>query len=86
MSLPKRINTKAEKKIPKTFEVVDRLDIMAKHGYFITLKDHKDHEEDYRTKIYRLRNPTNSQLGKIRKQILQKIKKTLRSELNMSQW
>ena len=59
---------------------------MAKHEYFITLKDHKDHEEDHRTKIYRLRNPTKSQLGKIRKQILQKINKTLRFELNMNQW
>ena len=86
MSLPKRINRGAEKKIPKTFDVADRLDIMAKHEYFITLKDHKDHEEDHRTKIYRLRNPTKSQLGKIRRQILQKINKTLRFELNMNQW
>ena len=79
MSLPKRINREA-RKIAKTFNVADRLDTMAKQEYFITLKDHK---EDYRTNSkYRLLNPTKSQLGKIRKQILQKINKTLRYKLN----
>ena len=31
-------------------------------------------------------NPTKSQLGKISKQMLQKINKILRSELNLNQW
>ena len=31
-------------------------------------------------------NPTKSQLGKISKQVLQNINKTLRSELNVNQW
>ena len=57
---------------------------MAKQEYFITLKDHK---ENYRSNPkYRLLNPTKSQLGKISKQILQKISKTLRSKLNLNQW
>ena len=44
-------------------------------------------EEDYRTNPkYRLLNPTKKQLGKISKQILQKINKTLRSKLNINQW
>ena len=35
---------------------------------------------------YRLLNPAKSQLGKINKQILQNINKTLRSKLNLKQW
>ena len=43
--------------------------------------------EDCRTNPkYRFLNPTKSQLGKISKQILQKINKTLRSKLNSNQW
>ena len=83
MSLPKRINREA-RKIAKTFDVADRVDTMAKQECFLTLKDHK---EDYRTNPkYRLLNPKKSQLGKISKQILQKINKTLRSKLNLNQW
>ena len=80
MSLPKRISREA-RKITKTFDVGDRVDTMAKQECFMTLKDHK---EDYRTNPkYRLLNPRKSQLGKISKQILQKINnKTLRSKLN----
>ena len=61
-----------------------RLDIIAKQECFLRLKDHK---EDYRTNLkYRLLNPTKSQLRKISTQVLQKINKTLRSELNKNQW
>ena len=57
---------------------------MAKQECFVTIKDHK---EDYRTNPkYRLLNATKSQLGKISKQVLQNINKTLRSELNVNQW
>ena len=83
MSLPKRINREA-RKIARTFDVADRVDTMAKEECFITLKDHK---EDHRTNPkYRLLNPTKIRLGKISKQILQKINKTLRSKLNLNQW
>ena len=80
MYLPKRISREA-RKITKAFDVGDRVDTMAKQECFMTLKDHK---EDYRTNPkYRLLNPRKSQLGKISKQILQKINnKTLRSKLN----
>ena len=65
-------------------DIADRLDIIAKQECFTTPKDHK---EDYKTNPkYRLLNPTKSQLGKIRKQVLGKINKTLRSELNINQW
>ena len=57
---------------------------MEKQECFIMLKDHK---EDYRTNPkYCLLNPTKSQLGKISKQISQKINKTLKSKLNLNQW
>ena len=83
VSLPKKINKEA-KRITKNFDVADRLNIMAKQECFVTIKDHK---EDYRTNPkYRLLNPTKSQLGKISKQVLQSINKTLRSELNANQW
>ena len=82
-NIPKRINRKA-RKIVKTFDVTDRVDTMAKQECFVTLKYHK---EDYRTNPkYCLLKPTKSQLGKISKQILQKINKTLRSKLNLNQW
>ena len=68
MSLPKRINREAKK---LQIDVADRLNMMAKQECFITLKDHK---KDYRTNPkYRLLNPTKRQLGKISKQVLQKI-------------
>ena len=64
VSLPKKINKEA-KRIAKSFDVADRLNIMAKQECFVTIKDHK---EDYRTNPkYRLLNPTKSQLGKISK-------------------
>ena len=81
--IPKRINRQA-RQIVKTFDVADRVDTMAKQECFVTLKDHKEH---YRTNPkYCLLNPTESQLGKISNQILQKVNKTLRSKLNLNQW
>ena len=81
--IPKRINRQARKTV-KPFDVADRFDTMAKQECFVTLKNHR---EDYRTNPkYCLLNPTKSQLGKISKQILQKINKTLRSKLNLNQW
>ena len=83
VSLSKKINKEA-KRIAKNFDVADRLNIMAKQECFVTIKDHK---EDYRTNPKdRLLNPTKSHLGKISKQVLQNINKTLRSELNVNQW
>ena len=40
MSLPKKISKK-NKKVVKTFDVADRLDIMAKQECFITLKSQR---------------------------------------------
>ena len=56
---------------------------MAEQEGFITLINHK---KDYRTNPkHCLLNPKKSQLGKISKQVLQKINSTLRSELNINQ-
>ena len=57
---------------------------MTKQECFITLKDRK--EEYITNPKYCLLNPTKSQLGKISKQILPKINKTLRSKLILNQW
>ena len=65
-------------KLQKLLMSLIRVDTMAKQECFITLKVHK---EDYRTNPkYHLLNPTKSQLGKISKQMLQKINKTLSSK------
>ena len=78
----KRINREA-RKVAKNFNVNDRVDTMKKQECFIILKDHK---EDYRTNPkYHLLNPTKCQLGKISKQISQKINKILKSKLNLNQ-
>ena len=56
---------------------------MAEQEGFITLINHK---KDHRTNPkHCLLNPKKSQLGKISKQVLQKINSTLRSELNINQ-
>ena len=84
MSLYQKRLIKKQNELQKNFDVTDRLNIMAKQECFVTIKDHK---EDYRTNPkYRLLNPTKSQLGKISKQVLQNINKTLTSELNVNQW
>ena len=81
--IPKRINREA-RKVAKAFDVTDRVDTMEKQECLIMLKDHK---EDYSTNPkYQLLNPTKHQLGKISKQISQKINKTLKSKLNLNQW
>ena len=56
-------------------DISDRVETMAKHQAFITIKDHKDNFENSR--LCRLINPTKSDLGKVCKQILENINNRL---------
>ena len=60
------------------------MDITAKRQCFVTSKDHKD---NFRVNPkYRLLNPTKSELGKIRKHVLQQVSTNIRTALNVNQW
>ena len=62
----------------------NRVDITAKKEAFITLKDHKPNFENRPT--CRLINPTKSEIGQIRKKILDRINKKILSSTNIYQW
>ena len=57
---------------------------MAKQQAFITLKDHKDNFANHPT--CRLINPAKSELGKVSKQILDRINSEIRTKTKLNQW
>ena len=69
-----KIDEKA-KKITEKLCIDDRVETTATKEAFITLKDHKDNFENKPT--CRLINPSKQEIGKISKQILDNINKTL---------
>ena len=82
-SLEKDIN-KEDKKIATGLKLDDRIDTTAKSQAFITLKDHKPNFKN-KPKC-RLINPTKSEIGKISKQILERINTKTRAATNSNQW
>ena len=81
-----RINTinKTAKKIASDLELEDRIDKMQESECYITIKDHK---EDFPNKLScRLINPSKSDIGKISKQILDKINSNIRASTEINQW
>ena len=81
--LEKSINMEI-KQIAKKLELSDRIEHLARSPAFITLKDYK---ENFSSKLpYRLINPSKSELGKVSKQILEKINKVMVQHLNVNQW
>eukprot|EP00794_Sanderia_malayensis_P007476 gene7476-biopygen6026 len=62
----------------------DRTERMAERNAFITLKDHKDNFDNNPT--CRLINPAKSEIGRISKQILEKINTTIRTATALNQW
>ena len=56
-------------------EILDRMDIITKNTYFITLKDHK--ENFLNNPTVRLMHPAKNELGGISKAILHNINKRL---------
>ena len=81
-----RINTinKTAKKIASDLELEDRIDKMQESECYITIKDHK---EDFPNKLScRLINPSKSDIGKVSKQILDKINSNIRASTEINQW
>lgn len=75
---------KENKAIAKELDLDDRIYKSAKQQAFITLKDHKP---NFRNKpACRLINPTKPEIGKISKQILEKINTKIRAATGMNQW
>ena len=64
--------------------IEDRIERMAKNQAFITLKDHK--ENFINNPKCSLINPTKSDIGRISKQILEKINKNIRETSKYHQW
>ena len=72
------------KSIAKELDLEDRVNITAKRKAFITLKDHKPNFVNNPT--CRLINPAKSEIGKISKQILDRINTNIVTKLRLNQW
>ena len=83
VKLEQSINLEA-KNVAKKLNIDDRVEYLAKRQAFITLKDHK--ENFLSNPSCRLLNPTKSELGKVSKNILEKINKIIKDALNLNQW
>ena len=78
-----QINKEA-KAIAEELGLADRVEAMARRDAFITLKDHKANFQNAPT--CRLINPTKSEIGKMAKQILQKIVKNTAVATKVNLW
>ena len=72
------------KAIAKKLHLDDRINTTAKREAFITLKDHKPNFANNPT--CRLINPAKSEIGKISKQLLDRINANVVSKLKLNQW
>ena len=72
------------KQIAEKLQLDDRIRVTAKREAFITLKDHKPNFENSPT--CRLINPSKSEIGKISKQMLDRINCELANKLKLNQW
>ena len=77
------INTEA-KTIATKLKIQDRATQLATKQAFITLKDHKENFEN--APKCRLINPAKSDLGRVSKQILEKINGEIRNKISVHQW
>ena len=77
------INTEA-KTIAIKLKIQDRATQLAKKQAFITLKDHKENFEN--APKCRLINPAKSDLGRVSKQILEKVNGEIRNKISVHQW
>ena len=75
---------KENKAIATKLRIDDRVDTTADKDAFITLKDQKPNFANKPT--CRLINPTKSEIGKISKNILDRINSTIAKKRNLNQW
>ena len=78
----RNINLEA-KQLAQKLKLDDRIEQLPENQAFITIKDHKPNFPNNIKR--RLINPAKSNLGKISKQILQKINKVLRQSTDLQQ-
>ena len=83
-SLITSINSEAAD-IAKKLELEDRIEAMSLNEAFISVKDHK---RSFGTDIpdFRLLNPSKTKLGKVSKQILERVNREVRDKLCVNQW
>ena len=82
-TIASRITSEA-KQIANNLELDNRIPATAEKPAFITLKDHKDNFTNHPT--CRLINPAKPELGRISKQILERINQNIKSKLRLNQW
>ena len=80
----KPTNTTEDKCIAEKLQLSDRIDTPAQNNAFITLKDHKPNFKN--NPQCRLINPCKTEIGKISKQILDRINKTILQKTKLNQW
>ena len=68
----------------KEAKVLDRIEVIGTGNCFITLKDHKTNFINHPTT--RLINPTKNEIGRISKEVLDRIKSLLCSNLKVNEW
>ena len=73
-----------QKQIVSELELEDRIFATTKLQCFGSLKDHKQNFEA--NPQIRLINPTKNELGKVAKQILENVNKTIREKTGLNQW
>ena len=76
--------TVEDKRIADSLEISDRIDVPAKNNAFITLKDHKPNFLN--NPQCRLINPYKTEIGRISKQILERINAKIIKETKLNQW
>ena len=76
--------TQGDKKIAKKLDLDDRIFKTSNRESFLTLKDHK--ENFINNKQSRLLNPTKSEIGKISKKILEKVRDVVIASTQLTQW
>ncbi len=72
-----------EKKIATNLDLADRIDCIAQKDSFLTLKDHKPNFKN--NPKCRLINPSKSDIGVVRKQILERINKKVVTATKVNQ-
>ena len=82
-SLLKELNAEAMN-IATDLKLEKRIECIATNGAFVKIKDHKPNFQ--RNTKCRLLNPTKTEIGKISKELLQKINETIRRKTSVNQW
>ena len=65
-------------------EIDDRAECLARKNAFITLKDHKENFDNSRK--CRLVNPAKSEIGRVSKQIAERINTCIKHNTGLNQW